>query len=187
MATMKSYWTIIDKYFPEGSPARRYYISHVESVTKMALDICDKNPALRADRELVETAAMLHDVGICKVNAPDIGCHGDAPYIQHGILGAEIVRNEGFPEIGDFCENHIGVGGFSKEYIVENRLPLPPRDMIPTTIEEKIVAFADKFFSKSAKSLTAPKKMEEIRRDAAKYGAEKVALFDEWLKMFIKK
>ncbi|MDR0363484.1 MAG: HDIG domain-containing protein [Bacteroidales bacterium] len=182
---MKSYWTVIDKYFLEGSKARDYYILHVESVAKMALKICDEKPQLHANRSLIETAVMLHDVGICKVNAPEIGCYGDAPYIQHGILGAEIVKKEGFHSIVTFCENHIGIGGFSKEYIAEYHLPLPHRDMIPITIEEKIVAFSDKFFSKSKKALTIPKSIEEIRQDLIKYGAEKVALFDEWSRMFI--
>lgn len=183
---MKYYWNIIDKYFPEGTKRREYYLPHVDSVTKMALTICERHPELDADNELVETAAMLHDIGICRVHAPDIGCTGSAPYLQHGLLGAEIVRQEGMNEIAPFCTSHIGVGGLSKEYIRENGLPLPEQDMLPLAIEEKIVAFADKFFSKSHPTLlSTPKSISDIRRNIARYGADKVALFDEWRRLFL--
>jgi uncharacterized protein len=147
---------LINVYFPRGNKSRDYYLPHVESVTKMALAICDKNPHLQADRFLVEAAAMLHDIGICRVYAPEIGCYGEAPYIQHGIFGAEIVRQEGWSEIAPFCENHIGAG-ITKSDVITQKLALPERDMVPQTIEQEIITFADKFFSKSQNHLTTPK------------------------------
>ena len=166
-----------------GSGMRSYYLPHVESVTRKALAICDKNPHLQADRALVEAAAMLHDIGICRVFAPDIGCYGEAFYIQHGILGAEIVRQEGWDAIAPFCENHIGVG-LTETDIVRQRLALPKRDMTPQTIEQKIVTFADKFFSKSQKHLTTPKPIEKIHTSLLKYGTEKIEIFNQWCELF---
>jgi uncharacterized protein len=180
---MKSIAEIINIYFPAGSEARNYYLFHVESVTKKALAICDKNPHLQVDRALVEAAAMLHDIGICRVYAPDIGCYGEAPYIQHGILGAEIVRQEGWEEIAPFCENHIGVG-ITKTDVINQHLALPECDMTPQTIEQKIVAFADKFFSKSQNHLTTPKPVEKIRESLLRYGIDKVEIFDQWCELF---
>ena len=174
---------IIDKYLPKGSMMWSYYLPHVESVKKKALAICDKNPHLQADRALVEAGAMLHDIGICRVFAPEIGCYGDAPYIRHGILGAEIVRQEGWDEIAPFCENHVGVG-VTKADIIRQHLALPERDMIPQTIEQKIVAFADMFFSKSQNHLTTPKPIEKIHRSLLKYGADKIEVFNQWCELF---
>ena len=162
---------------------RNYYIAHVECVTKKALAICDRNPHLQADRDLVAAGAMLHDIGICRVFAPEIGCYGDAPYIRHGILGAEIVRQEGWDEIVPFCENHIGVG-LTETDIVNQHLALPKRDMFPQTIEQKIVTFADKFFSKSQKHLTTPKSIKKIRANLVRYGVEKIAIFNQWCELF---
>jgi len=180
---MKSIIEIIDTYFPKGSEMRNYYFLHVESVTKKALAVCDKNPHLQANRDLVEAAAMLHDIGICRVFAPEIGCYGEAPYIQHGILGAEIVRREGWDDIVPFCENHIGAG-ITKTDIITRHLALPERDMTPQTIEQQIVAFTDKFFSKSQKDLTTPKSIEKIRENLSQYGSDKVAIFNQWCELF---
>ena len=180
---MKSIEEIIDAYFPDRSMMRSYYITHVESVTKKALAICDRNPHLRADRNLVEAAAMLHDIGICRVFAPEIGCYGEAPYIRHGILGAEIVRREGWDEIAPFCENHIGVG-ITEVDIVHYRLALPKRDMSPQTVEQKIVAFADKFFSKSQNHLATPKSIEKIHTSLLRYGVDKIGIFNQWCELF---
>ena len=43
----------------------------------------------------VEEAAMLHDVGVCRVRAPEIGFYGSHPYIRHGVLGREILESGG--------------------------------------------------------------------------------------------
>jgi len=180
---MKTVPEIIDAYFPAGSEMRNYYLIHIENVTRKALAICDKNPHLQADRALVEAAAMLHDIGICRVYAPEIGCYGEAPYIQHGILGAKIVRQEGWNKIAPFCENHIGVG-ITKENVVNQRLALPKRNMTPQTIEQQIVTFSDKFFSKSQNYLTTPRSVEKICENLSKYGTEKVKIFHQWCKLF---
>jgi len=180
---MKSIKEIIDVYFPAGSMVKNYYLIHAENVTKKALAICDRNPHLHADRSLIEAGAMLHDIGICRVFAPEIGCYGEAPYIRHGILGAEIVRQEGWDEIVPFCENHIGVG-ITEADIEKYRLALPKRDMTPQTIEQKIVAFSDKFFSKSQHHLDKPKSVEKIHASLLRYGVEKIAIFNLWCKLF---
>jgi hypothetical protein len=46
------------------------------------------------------------------------------------------------------CERHVGAG-ISADEICSRRLPLPNRNMLPVTIEEQIICYADKFFSKS--------------------------------------
>ena len=53
---------------------------------------------------------MLHDIGIFLTHAPQIGCHGDKPYICHGYLGRELLEKEGFPRHAIVCETHVGVG-----------------------------------------------------------------------------
>jgi uncharacterized protein len=180
---LEKVWFIINKYFPEGSKARPYYVSHVESVTKKALELCRQHRDLNLDCALVEQAAMLHDIGIWSVNAPYIGCFGDAPYIQHGILGAKIVRNEELAEIAPFCENHIGTGITIADIRLQH-LPLPERNMEPQTTEQKLVAYADKFFSKTQKNTTEPKSIEEIYKSLRRYGEEKITIFEQWRLLF---
>ena len=48
--------------------------------------------------------------------------------------------------------------------------------MIPVTLEEKIVCYADKFFSKSKTDTV--KTVDSIREDIAKFGEDQLARFD---------
>lgn len=108
-----------------------YIINHSEAVLKKALSICSNRDAdLDVDWDLVETGAILHDVGRSKTQG-----------IYHAIAGAEILKERGFsPEIIKITERHIGAGIPKEEAIL---LGLPPKDYLPETLEEKIVAHAD--------------------------------------------
>lgn len=139
---------IIDKYYPPGSLRRVIYLRHCESVAGLALEIAERQ-ALDLNRDEVYEAAMLHDIGICMTDARDIGCEGTEPYITHGILGAGLLRKEGMPEIyARVAERHTGAG-ITHEDIVSQGLPLPDGDYMPETKLERLVCYADKFYSKS--------------------------------------
>ena len=90
---------------------------------------------------------MLHDIGIFLTDAPGIFCFGDKPYICHGYLGADLLREEGFPRHALVCERHTGAG-ISAESIIKQDLPIPHREMLPVSMEEQVICFADKFFQK---------------------------------------
>lgn len=124
---------------------------------------------------------MLHDIGIVRCDAPSIGCFGEEPYIRHGIMGAEMLRSEGFPRHARVCERHTGAG-LSKEEIESQSLPLPRRDFIPQTIEEEIICYADKFFSKT--KLDREKTFEEAKRSIAKFGEAGLRRFLAWSAKF---
>ena len=47
-------------------------MTHSTLVTKRAVRICDLHPELLLDRQFIIEAAMLHDIGIFKCNAPGI-------------------------------------------------------------------------------------------------------------------
>jgi uncharacterized protein len=71
--------------------------------------------------------------------------------------------------------------GILAEEVRRNSLPLPVRDMVPETLEERIVCLADKFYSKSEHDLTHEKPLEKVRTIIEGYGAHKLRLFDEWM------
>ena len=91
---------------------------------------------------------MLHDIGIIYCNAPKIYCNGPHKYIEHGYLGAELLRAEGFPKHALVAERHTGTG-ITIEQVEREELPIPERDYCPQSLEEKIICYADKFYSKS--------------------------------------
>ena len=181
MTTKMDYRPIIDKYYPEENALRRLLLQHSQSVARKALQIVVSHPELNIDRQFVEEAAMLHDIGICQTDAPGIHCHGTHPYICHGILGAAMLRAEGFERHARVCERHTGAG-LSLTDIVSQDLPLPHRDFLPETIEEQLICYADKFFSKSHPE--REKTVEQAEKSLAKFGEEGLHRFLQWKEMF---
>ena len=176
-----NYNLLIDKYYPEDNELRHILINHSQSVAQKALQIVSSHPELHLDAQFVEEAAMLHDLGIFRTDAPGIQCFGSEPYICHGRLGAEILRKEGYERHARVCERHTGAGITCKEIIAQG-LPLPHQDFLPETLEEKVICYADKFFSKT--HLDREKSIEKAEKSLAKFGEDGVMRFREWERMF---
>lgn len=171
------YWKIIDQFYLDDSELRHILVTHSQSVMRKALQIFSSHPELRLDVGFLREAAMLHDIGIVKCHAPGIRCHGTEPYILHGRIGAEMLREAGFPRHARVCERHTGAG-LSKDEIIRQNLPLPHEDFLPETIEEQVICYADKFFSKT--HLDREKTIGEAERSLAKFGPEGVERFRRW-------
>lgn len=191
---MIDYKKIIDKYYPEGSRLRDILMVHSRGVADKALSIYDSLPnKMRAEmpqREVVEAAAMLHDIGICKCDAAGIDCFGTEPYICHGTIGAKLLRADAVEwgisadEIEPYarvCERHTGAG-LTADDIRRQNLPLPERDLMPETTMEKLVCYADKFFSKTHPE--QEKALEKVRRSMQKFGEASLMRFEELHTLF---
>ncbi len=173
--------SIIDKYYNGQPLLREVLLTHSECVARKALE-CLARHSYSLDRDFIYEAAMLHDIGIFRTNAPDIYCQGDLPYICHGVEGSKLLMEEGLPRHALICERHTGAG-LTIEEIKRQNLPLPLRDMLPVSMEEKLVCYADKFFSKSG-DLTMEKSLERVRAGMARHGADSLARFDELHHLF---
>lgn len=172
---------LIEKYYPEDDALRRLLLHHSRQVRDKALDVCRRHPELEADTQLVSDGAMLHDIGIFLCNAPGIHCHGTHDYLMHGSLGASLMRDNRLEAIARICERHTGTG-LRREAFIKKGLTPPPHDLLPETIEEKIVCYADKFFSKSH-----PERVRDVEQTAEslrKFGDECVKTFREWAALF---
>jgi len=105
----------------------RPVIAHAKAVTELALRFTE-SPLV--NRDLVRAGAMLHDIG-----------RGVTHGIDHAQRGAAMARALGLDErIVSIIERHIGAGMTADECSLER---LVPRDCLPLTVEEKIVANAD--------------------------------------------
>ena len=174
---------IIEKYYSSDSKAYYLLVHHSREVAEKALRIAQRVIHLDPDKKFIEEAAMLHDIGIFLTDEPALGCYGDTSYLCHGYLGREILEKEGFPAHALVCERHVGVGITVRD-IEANDLPVPKRDMVPVSIEEQIICFADKFFSKDEDFLLQEKPLDRVRKGIAQYGDEKLQKFDAWLEIF---
>ena len=183
---MIDYNRIIDTLYPEAGKLRDILVIHSRKVADKALDIIRMNGIQEVDPKFVEAAAMLHDIGIRQCDAPRIECHGTSPYLCHGIIGGAMLRDNcqlwGMTpaEIEPYarvCERHTGTG-LTMRQIEERNLPLPHRDFVPETLEEQIICYADKFYSKT--HLEREKTYEHVLRSLSDFGDDVQRKFIEW-------
>ena len=169
------YISIINKYYPEDNELRRLLLKHDRQVADRALKIADRHPEWNIDREFLEAAAMLHDIGSIRCDAPGIHCHGTEPYLRHGPIGGEMLRQMDDASLGKdrvealarVAERHTGTG-------------LPGYE--PETLEEQLICYADKFYSKS--SPDREKTLEQAAQSLRKFGEAGVVKLMEWAKEF---
>lgn len=172
---------IYSLYYSDNPKLLKTVLLHSECVRDKALE-CARRHSLDIDPDFVSEAAMLHDIGVVRCNAPSIFCYGSQPYICHGIEGRQILDNLGLPRHALVCERHTG-SGISLNDIVSQRLPLPHRDMLPLSMEEKLICYADKFFSKSG-NLKEEKPLQKIICQMEAFGPDSLNRFMQLHKMF---
>ncbi|SDU45593.1 HD domain-containing protein [Desulfobacula phenolica] len=176
--------TIIEKFYKLNTKLYQVLVEHSRIVTEKSLDIAKNLTHLNPDIEFIKTAAMLHDIGIFMTRAQSIDCRGDAPYICHGYLGRILLDELGLPpEYGLVCERHTGAG-ITRKNIISNSLPLPQRDMIPLSIEEKIICVADKYHSKNPKLADKNTTTHQIIKELEKIDPEHAKRFSIWAEEF---
>jgi len=138
-------------------------IRHCKAVRDVAVKMAKK---ARADVELVEAGALLHDIGRSKT-------HG----ILHALEGAKIARQLGLSEnIVNIIERHIGAG-LSVE--VAKKLGFPPGDYIPKTLEEKIVCHADSLIDNCEKQNIEKEVKRALMEGHKEYAERLVNLHNE--------
>lgn len=175
---------IIRKYYSDSPLAWQLLLEHSRRVCRRALKIArGLNRSEPVDCQFVAEATMLHDIGMILTDTPALGCFGNGSYLTHGIRGRELLEKEGLPHHALVCERHIGIGLTAAE-ILEQKLDLPARDMLPETLEEQIICYADLYFSKNPKNRGKEKSPDDVRRALEKFGREKVLVFDRWLQCF---
>lgn len=176
---------ILKEYYSAG-PLQETLLTHSMQVWEKA-EALRKNLALPLTEEEVALGALLHDIAIFQCHAPDIHCFGKAHYLCHGILGGELLREYGkkhgldLEKYALICEHHTG-SGLTKEDILAQALPLPAKDLLPETLLEKLICYADKFFSKSGSG--GEKSLEKVRKSLARHGENSLARFEKLHEIF---
>ena len=160
---------------------KRLLLKHSRQVADRCLQISRHHPELNLDETFLEESAMLHDIGIRWCHAPGIFCMGEEPYIRHGLIGGKVLLKEGLPRHARVCERHTGTG-LTIEQITRQQLPLPEEDFCPETLEEQLVCYADKFYSKSNPDRVLT--VEQAAQSLNKFGSEGVQKFLSWAKIF---
>jgi uncharacterized protein len=110
----------------------------VSRISRSIAESC-KAKGLDLDLDLVVVGALLHDLGRSKTNS-----------VRHGVVGANLAREMKLPEkLALIIERHVGAGIPSDEAV---SLGLPYGEYLPRSLEEKIVAYADKLVTGSCQA-----------------------------------
>lgn len=119
-----------------------------------------------ADPEIVQVGALLHDIGRSVTHA-----------LRHGQEGARICRELGLPEpVSLIVERHVGAGLSADECSL---LGLVPRDCLPVSLEERIVANADNLV-RGSRHITIDERL--LRASSLPSGIRR-RLYHLWLEM----
>ncbi len=173
---------VIERFYTKDTDLYNLLILHCKQVADLSVAILDKHTEIKADPSFVYRAAMLHDIGVIKTSAAGIFCNGTYPYICHGYLGADMLRSIGLDDYALVAERHTGTG-LSADEIAESNFPLPAgRIYMPQTIEEILVCYADKFYSKTKTERI--KTVDEVCRSLSKWGDSTLQRFEQWHSMF---
>ena len=96
-------------------------------------------------------------------------CNKGSVYVLENFSKEIVVR----------CES-----GLHKEQVIANGWDIPARDFLPETLEEQLICFADKFYSKT-KYLHTARTFDQVVESMAKISDEAVAKVKLWAEMFM--
>ena len=146
-------------------------IEHCKEVADFAVEIAEacKEKKFKVNVDLVRVGALLHDVGRAKTHSVD-----------HSIAGAQIAKEWSLSDaIVSIIERHVGGG------ITENeakKLGWPLKSYVPESIEERIVAYADKLIEGSIR-VPVELAVERLRLDK-NVPEDAIRRFKQWHKEF---
>jgi len=156
--------------------------THSQIVKEIALQISanlKKNYAIEADKKLITAGSLVHDIGL--YNCFDDNFQKIVRYATHGQIGYDILKREKVEEkIARFSLCHTTTG-LTKEDIVNQEIPMEPKDYIPITLEEEIVSYADTFHSKGHPGFHT---FEEMEQNYTKYGENAVTMLKRFRRKF---
>jgi uncharacterized protein len=171
---------LIYMYYRPGAAVTERLLDHSRRVRDKALVVAE-HLTEDLDTVFIAEAALLHDIGIWRTAAPGIHCHGALPYVCHGIVGRRMLEEHDLVRHALVCERHVGTG-ITAEDVKRQKLPLPTRDMQAQSLEEQVICYADKFFTKSnaGKELL----LDDVLAGLARYGPDKAQKFLAWHQRF---
>jgi uncharacterized protein len=170
----------LHRRYAQNEKVFKLVFEHCQIVCEIAL-WCAEQKQLQVDKPLLEAGCLLHDIGTYALF--DAEGHGanEHDYKQHAIFGAALALEEGFDgRIADMIRTHV-LMGLTKEEIVANHFALPEKDYTPTSLEGRLLCYADRFHSKhptfnayepflARLSKDLPEQVAKLRKAAAEFG-----------------
>lgn len=156
--------------------------THCQIVEAIAMQLIHDN-SLAIDKQLVHVGCLLHDIGVYPL-MDDAGRITKG--VTHGVIGEELLKNEGFPEnVWRLASHHTGVG-LTKQDVIDQGIPIPPADYTARTDEERLIMYADKFHTKNKPPTDPPHfcTFEWYKSSVRQFGEDKVIKFEALAELF---
>lgn len=137
----------------EKAGCSKRVMAHCKTVADFAVEIANacREKGMKVDVDLVRIGGLLHDIGRAKTHSVD-----------HGVMGASIARDYNLSgKLVNIIERHVGSGITERE---ARRSGLPVKSFVPVSLEERVVAYADKLIEGSTR-LPFGVAVERFRRD----------------------
>jgi uncharacterized protein len=168
------------KYAPNDKVYNLVY-GHCQIVCEIASWCADNiKDETKVDLDLLQSAALLHDIGTYILFDDEGSVANNRMYPQHAILGAKIVADEGIDiRISRIIETHVLLG-LTKQEIIDTPWILPARDYEPDTIEGQLLCYADRFHSKHPTFNAYGSFLEGLKKSLPLQAAK----FEVWSKRF---
>ncbi len=134
------------KYSPNNTVYELVY-GHCKVVSEIAL-WCVGNIPDSVDRDLLEAACLLHDIGSYAFFDDEGDNLNSRLYPQHAILGAKLLEDEGVDiRLTEIVSTHVLLG-LTEQEIIDTPWYLPNKNYEPKSIEGELLCYADRFHSK---------------------------------------
>ncbi len=181
-------YKIIEKYYTPGSLAYTILVAHSTMVCSKATTIATRRNKLHKENQvniqLVQEWALLHDIWICTTKTPDIGNTWNKPYLHHIVAWYEILLKEELPKHARIALTHTWCW-IHHSQIKERKLPLSLElNYLPQSLEEKIVSYADLFYTKHLENLYVEKTPKKIKKEQQVFWLSQVDTFNKWHSLF---
>ena len=168
------------KYAPNDKVFNLVY-EHCQIVSEIALWCSDNiSDEIVVNKQLLQTAALLHDIGTYVFFDEDGHVSNERLYPQHAILGSKILEDEGLDkQVYDMVATHILLG-LTKQEIIDTPWYLPEHDYEPKTIEGELLCYADRYHSKRPSFNAFDTFLDRLKRSLPLQAAK----FELWSKRF---
>jgi uncharacterized protein len=148
--------------FLQQSDCSPQVIDHCLVVSKVASEIAVQlqEKGVQVNVQLVEVGALLHDIGRSKTHS-----------VKHSVVGAQLAKSMNLSDsLVNIIKRHVGAGITEDE---AQQLGWPKDNYVPQTLEEKIVAYADKLVDKNKKT-SIEREIKRLQDNKKPEAAERV-------------
>ena len=173
---------LIDKYYADNPRLRELLWIHSRQVADRCLKIAALHPELDLDKAFWKKQLCYMISAFCIPTLPVFYVRETHLIFATVISGRRCCVRKGFRPCQGVRASYRR-GAFTEEVAAQG-LPIPVQDYYPETLEEQLICYADKFYSKSHPD--REKTPEQALKSVSRYGEDGARRFRHWMELLRK-